>query len=145
MKPQADPSVPKTCWVLSRVADGTTVPMASKFSVVTKSPLTRTWGDANTGGWFGHEVKAAGYDALFFSGISPEPVYLWVHDGKAEIRSAARLWGKDTFETEDLLHGELGDKRARIVRIGPSGERLSLISSVVSDRGGWQADRAWGR
>ncbi|MFC1932576.1 aldehyde ferredoxin oxidoreductase N-terminal domain-containing protein [Chloroflexota bacterium] len=85
-----------------------------------KSPLTRGWGDANSGGYFGAHMKFAGYDAVFFIGISEKPVYLFINNGKAELRDAAHLWGKDTRQTEDILKSELG-KDVEVACIGQSG------------------------
>jgi aldehyde:ferredoxin oxidoreductase len=87
---------------------GTAVPFCGRFTVVAKSPLTDTWGDANSGGDFGPYLKFAGYDAVFFSGASEKPVYLLIDEGKAELRDAQFIWGKDTHDTEDLLKGEHG-------------------------------------
>ncbi len=106
----------------------------SRYTVVGKSPLTGGWGDANSGGFFGPYLKFAGYDAVFFAGISPKPVYLFIDDGKAELRDADGIWGKDTNQTEDLLKKELGNK-VRITSIGPAGENQSLISCVMNDKG----------
>jgi aldehyde:ferredoxin oxidoreductase len=106
----------------------------SRYTVMAKSPLTGTWGDANSGGEFGPYLKFAGCDAVFFTGISPEPVYLFINDGKAELRSAGHLWGKDTHETEDMLRSELGGE-VRVACIGPAGEVRSLLSSIITDKG----------
>ncbi len=106
----------------------------SRYVVMGKSPLTGTWGDANSGGGFGPYLKFAGYDAIFFTGISPKPVYLSIKDGKAELRDAAHLWGRDTNETEDLLKSELGEE-VRVACIGPAGEKLYLISCIIHDKG----------
>lgn len=114
---------------------GTATPMASKFSVVAKSPLTGSWGDANSGGLFGADLKTAGLDGVFFTGVSPKPVYLLIRDGKVELRDAAHLWGEETGETERVLRREVGEKKLRIASIGPSGELCSLISSVIVDGG----------
>jgi len=113
---------------------GTPALTGTRFVVVSKSPLTDTWGDANSGGRFGTVLKSAGYDAVFFSGISEKPVYLFIKDGRAELRDAGRLWGKGSVETEAWLQAELG-KEASIACIGPGGENLSLISGVVNDEG----------
>lgn len=113
---------------------GTPALFGSRYAVVGKSPLTGTWGDANSGGDFGPHLKFAGYDAVFFTGISPDPVYLLIDDGKAVLRKADQLWGKDTWETESLLQAEFG-KESRVACIGPSGESLSLISCVITDKG----------
>ena len=82
----------------------------TRYTIVGKSPLTGTWGDANSGGDFGPNLKFAGYDAIFFKGISDKPVYLFIEDGHAELKDAAHLWGKDTFETDDIIMGELGEE-----------------------------------
>lgn len=114
---------------------GTGIPFSGRYIVVGKSPLTGTWGDANSGGFFGPELKRTGYDAIFFKGISKKPVYLWVYDRKIEIRDACHLWGKDTAETEDAIKQEMEDSKIAIASIGPAGEKLSLISGVMTDRG----------
>ncbi len=113
---------------------GTPALSGTRFTVVGKSPLTGGWGDANSGGYFGAYLKFAGYDAVFFTGISEKPVYLFINNGKAELRDAANLWGKDTYETEDTLKSELG-KDVEVSCIGQSGENLSLISAIISHRG----------
>jgi len=114
---------------------GTAAPSSSRLTLVSKSPLTGGWGDASVGGYIGFELKRAGYDGILFYGISPKPVYLLIHQGKAELRDASHLWGKDTIETEEILRKEVGDRRLRVACIGPAGEKLSLISSVVTERG----------
>ena len=136
MKPGVDPLGPDNILgFMTGPLSGTTAPMSSRHTIVTKSPLTGTWGDANSGGLFSSALKAAGYDAVFFSGISPKPVYLLIHNGKVELRDAGHLWGKDTHETEEAIQQEMGDKGLKIASIGSAGERLSLIASVVADRG----------
>jgi aldehyde:ferredoxin oxidoreductase len=102
--------------------------------VVGKSPLTGGWGDANSGGYFGSYLKFSGFDAVFFTGISPKPVYLLLDNGRAEIKDAANLWGKDTYETEDTLMAEYGST-SRVACIGPSGEKVSLIAGIMTDHG----------
>ncbi|HGJ66856.1 TPA: aldehyde ferredoxin oxidoreductase, partial [bacterium] len=113
---------------------GTPAVIGSRYVVVCKSPLTGTWGDANSGGDFGPYLKFAGYDGVFFTGISEKPVYLVLDNGKAELKDADWLWGKDTNETDDLLKEKYG-KDSRSACIGPSGEKLSLISCVINDKG----------
>src|SRR3990172_3724088 len=85
----------------------------NRFVVVCKSPLTDTWGDANCGGTFGPHLKFAGYDGILVSGAAARPVCLCIEDGKAELRDAAALWGKDTNETEDILKETLGERKGR--------------------------------
>lgn len=113
---------------------GTPALVGSRYVVVGKSPLTGTWGDANSGGYFGPALKFAGYDGVFFTGISEKPVYLLIDSGKPELIDAESLWGKDTNETEDLLQKKHGNK-TRVACIGPSGEDLSLISCIINDKG----------
>ena len=113
---------------------GTGVPTGSRYMVVGKSPLTGGWGDANSGGYFGSYLKFSGFDAVFFTGISPKPVYLLLDNGRVEIKDAANLWGKDTYETEDTLMAEYGST-SRVACIGPSGEKVSLIAGIMTDHG----------
>jgi aldehyde:ferredoxin oxidoreductase len=113
---------------------GTPATMGCRYTAVAKSPLTGGWGDANAGGYFGPHLKFAGYDGVFLTGVSAEPVYLFIDNGKAELRDASHLWGKDTYETEDTLQAELG-KGAQIACIGPAGEKHSLISCITGARG----------
>jgi aldehyde:ferredoxin oxidoreductase len=114
---------------------GTPAPGSGRHMLVTKSPLTGTWAESNSGGAFGPELKTSGYDGVFFSGISPKPVYLLIRDGSAELRDASGIWGKDAYETQDFLLETLNDAEIKISCIGPSGEALSLLAGVVSERG----------
>ncbi len=113
---------------------GTLAISGTRFTAFGKSPLTGCWGDANSGGYFGAYIKFAGYDGVLFSGISEKPVYLYINDGRAELRDASHLWGKDTYDTDDILKAEAG-KDAAVACIGPSGEKLALISSIVHNKG----------
>jgi aldehyde:ferredoxin oxidoreductase len=113
---------------------GSGAPTGTRWTVVTKSPLTGTWGDANAGGWFGQRLKASGYDAVFFRGVSPHPVYLMINDGEVSLHNAEELWGRDTFDTEERLKAKHGND-VHVACIGPAGERLSLISGIVHARG----------
>jgi len=117
--------------ILSGPFTGTPALAGTKHTVVGKSPLTGGWGDANSGGYFGAFLKYAGYDGVFFNGISAKPVYLFVNNGKAELRDAAHIWGKDTRQTEEILKSELG-KDVEVACIGPSGENHSLIAAVFN-------------
>jgi aldehyde:ferredoxin oxidoreductase len=113
---------------------GTPAIEGNRFTVVCRSPLTLTWGDANCGGTFGPHLKFAGFDGILFSGIAERPVYLHIEEGRAELLDASDLWGRDTAETEDLLKARHG-REAQVACIGPSGERLVLIAGIVNDRG----------
>jgi aldehyde:ferredoxin oxidoreductase len=114
---------------------GTVAPGSGRHMLVTKSPLTGTWAESNSGGAFGPELKTAGYDAVFFSGISSKPVYLLIKDGVAELKDASELWGKDAYETQDMLQHIYQDPRIKIACIGPAGESMSLLAGIVSERG----------
>jgi len=129
----ADPLGPDNIFgVVTGPLTGSTTCWGNRYAVMAKSPLTGAWGDANCGGEFGPFLKFAGYDAVFFSGVSEKPVYLLCKDGTAELRDAASIWGKDTRRTEALLKSELGDG-LRIAGIGPAGEKLALLASVMTD------------
>ena len=115
---------------------GTPCVTANRWVAVCKSPLTNGWGDANCGGDFGPFLKKAGYDGLLFYGSGDHPVYLWIDEGKAELRDASHLWGKDTNETEDIIKEEHGDKRhIKVASIGQAGENLSRFAAIINDYG----------
>lgn len=115
---------------------GTATPTGGRYMAVTKSPLTGTIASSNSGGYFGAELKFAGWDAIILEGKASAPVYLNIIDGKVEILDAAPLWGKVLSATTDTLEKAHGDK-ARILAIGPAGERLSLLAAIMNDR--WRA------
>lgn len=115
------------------VITGAPIPGTSRFSVVAKSPLTGGYGEAEAGGYWGPELKFAGFDAIIIEGKASKPVYLWVHDGEAEIRDATHLWGKVTGDAQDIIRQELGDERVRVAIIGPAGENLVRYSCIVND------------
>lgn len=134
-KPGVDPLGPEN--ILGMVTGpltGTAASTGTRFTVVCKSPLTGGWGDANSGGIFGPTLKFAGFDGVFFIGMSEKPVYLFIDNGRAELRDAGHLWGKDTYETESTLRNELG-KGTEVICIGPSGEDQSLISCIITEKG----------
>ena len=114
---------------------GTQTPTGGRYMAVCKSPLTGGWGDANSGGYFGSELKSAGWDAIFVSGIAASPQYLVVTQEGLELKDAAHVWGRDTVDTEDALRKDLGISKLRVACIGPASERLSLISGIVNDKG----------
>ncbi len=135
MKPKADALGPDSIFGLTTgPLTGTPIPTGARYTAVGKSPLTGGWGDANSGGFFGPYLKFSGYDAVFFTGISSKPVYVLIDNGKAEIKDAAYLWGKDAYETEETLEAEYG-KDARVCCIGQAGEKKSYIASVMTDKG----------
>lgn len=112
---------------------GTGATMSGRYTVVCKSPVTQRWNDSNSGGYFGPELKKAGYDAVFIHGVAEMPVYIWIHDGKVEIRDAAQLWGKSIKETEARLRAELGEPRMQSAAIGRAGENRSYMATIMND------------
>ena len=108
---------------------GTLAP-AMRGCVVTKSPLTGTFADSYFGGHFAQEIRFCGYDGIIIAGAASEPVYLWVDDGKVEIRPAGEVWGLDTFATVEKIRGELGDNSVKTACIGPAGEKMVSFALI---------------
>ncbi len=115
------------------VVTGAPVAGGGRNSIGAKSPLTNAYGDAEVGGYWGAEFKQAGYDAIIIEGKSESPVYLWIEDGKAEIRDAKHLWGKTTAECQRLIREELGDKNIRVAQIGIAGENQVRYACILND------------
>lgn len=135
IKPGSDPLGPgNILGFVTGPLTGSPAPTGTRWMMVGRSPLTGGWGDANGSGYIGPAVKRAGYDAIFFTGIAPEPVYLFLNDGQAELRSAKHLWGRDCYEIEDWVKTELGED-VEAACIGPAGEKLSRIAGVVHFKG----------
>jgi len=114
---------------------GTIVPCtASKFGVFAKSPATGLLGESYSTGQWGAELRMAGYDVIIITGKSPKPVYIWIDDGTVQIRNASHIWGKSTWEAEDLIRGELGDQNIRVSACGQAGENLNRLACLINDR-----------
>jgi len=129
-----DPLSPENILIFSTsVICGTLCGGASRFTVAAKSPLTGGFGEAEAGGWWGPELKFAGYDAIIIKGAAKHPVYLWIHDEKAEIRDAKSLWGMVSGEAQLAIRKELADDRVKIAMIGPGGEHLVKYACVIND------------
>ncbi|MCD4791523.1 MAG: aldehyde ferredoxin oxidoreductase family protein [Bacteroidales bacterium] len=112
---------------------GINAPTTSRFSVVTKSPLTGTVGGCSSGGHFGNDLKSTGYDVLLVEGISDKPCYLYITDNKVEIRDASELWGRNTHETTDILLAET-DTDAGVACIGPAGENKLRVAAIMNEK-----------
>ena len=104
----------------------------SRMCANARSPLTDGIGDAQCGGFFPAEMKFAGYDGIVVTGRAEQPVYLWLHDGEAELRAAGQLWGKPTTEVDALLKSELNDARIEVAQCGPAGEKLSKLACIIN-------------
>ncbi|TFG04068.1 MAG: hypothetical protein EU539_11635 [Promethearchaeota archaeon] len=119
---------------------GTPVPFCGRHFLMAKSPLTDIIGESSAGGFFGKELKSAGFDHVIIKGKSEKPVFLWISDGKAELKDATDLWGKGIYETEDQIKKMLSDDKIKIASIGPAGENLVKYASIMSE-----GDHAAGR
>lgn len=133
LDPRVDPLAPENVLVFAvGPLTGTNAPTAGRFSVVTKSPLTGTIFDANSGGFWGPDFKACGLDALIVTGAADRPVYLDLGPNGIEIRDAADLWGLDVHQTTDRLRERHG-KTAKVATIGPAGENLVRMAAIMND------------
>ena len=133
VKPHVGPLDPENIVVFGTgPLTGTLAPISGRLEIDSKNYVTGGVGSSNVGGHFGAEMKYAGFDFIIVQGKAAKPVYIWAADGKAEIRDAAYLWGKTTWETEDLLMQE--DKRTRVVCIGPAGENLVKAACLIVNR-----------
>lgn len=122
----------------------TGVPIAgqSRMTAVARSPLTDAVGDSQCGGFWPAELKFAGFDALVIRGRAEKPVYLWVHDGQAELRDAVHLWGRVTHEAEAAIKAELGDAKVEVLQVGPAGEQGVPARARLGELSlGWVANR----
>ena len=108
-------------------------PGSGRNSVGAKSPLSGGYGESEVGGFWGAELKKSGYDALIVEGKADQPVYLWINEGRPEIRDAQHIWGLDVADTEKAIRAELREARVRTAVIGPAGERLVRYACVCND------------
>jgi aldehyde:ferredoxin oxidoreductase len=130
----ADPLGPENLLIfMTGPLTGTSSGSASRYSVVSKSPLTGVWGQANSGGSFGPALKRSGFDGIIFEGISPQPVYLEIVNGEAELRPAEHLWGMTVPETEDFLQGN-GGYKFTFASIGPGGENIVRYAAIMNNK-----------
>jgi aldehyde:ferredoxin oxidoreductase len=111
---------------------GTSVPLSGRHAVVSRSPLTQIFGESDVGGTWGAHLKKAGFDGIIITGKSSKPIYIWINDGKVEIRDASHLWGKDTYEIDPILKTETHEK-AVVSAIGQAGENQVLIANIMTD------------
>jgi len=134
LKAGVDPLGPENKLVFaSGVVTGVPVGGCGRNSVGGKSPLTGAYGDAEVGGYWGAELKQAGYDAIIVDGRAESPVYLWIKDGEVEIRDASHLWGKTTAETQEIIRSDVGEPLARTAIIGQAGEKLVRYACILND------------
>jgi aldehyde:ferredoxin oxidoreductase len=135
LKPGVDPLGPENILgICPGLFTGTATPFSGRYMVCGKSPLTGGWGNANSGGTFGPEIKKVGLDAIFFEGKAEKPTYLFIDGKEIQLLDASELGGKDGIETEKVIE-KIHGPRVKVACIGPAGENLSLISGVINDSG----------
>jgi len=114
---------------------GTTRPASGRYSICAISPLTNIWGESTSGGFFCIALRNSGYDAIVFTGKSKEPVYVYIENSEFHFKDAAKLWGKDTYKTQDLIKSELNSDKVKIACCGIAGENLVRYACVINDEG----------
>lgn len=134
LKPGTDALAPENPLIFSMgPLTGTAMPSSGRTDVTALSPLSNLRAKSNFGGYWGPEAKYAGFDHIVITGKAEKPSYLWIKDGRVEIRSAEHIWGKDTFETQLMIQQELNDPEIKVVCIGPAGERMVRFASLITD------------
>jgi len=134
LEPRTDPLGPDNKLIFAcGPVTGAPISGSGRNSVGAKSPLTGAYGEAEVGGFWGAELKQAGFDAIIVEGKASSPVYLWIHDQKVEIRDASRLWGLEIKKSQETIRSELSDNRVKVAQIGLGGEKLVRYASVVND------------
>jgi aldehyde:ferredoxin oxidoreductase len=135
--PDTDPLGPEnTLMFMTGPLVGTRAPSCGRHEVCALSPLTGIWGESNSGGFWGAELRFSGYDGIVIRGRSEKPVWLSIVEGQPPaLHDAAGLWGLDTYETQQRLRDELDDQKVRVASIGPAGENLVLYAAIMNDHG----------
>jgi aldehyde:ferredoxin oxidoreductase len=133
---ELDPLSPKAPLLfLTGPLTGTAGPAVGRFVVCGKSPATGLWAESNCGGFWGPELRFAGYAGLWITGRADKPVYLWIRDGQVELRQAGHLWGLDTYQVQTAIKQELDQPAARVAAIGLAGQNQVLFASIACDHG----------
>lgn len=129
-----DPLGPENLLIFaSNVLSGAPIAGMTRYTVAAKSPLTGAYGEAEAGGFWGPELKFAGFDAVVIKGKAAKPSYLYIHDGKVELRSAEKIWGLETGPAQEKIREELKERRVRVAIIGPAGENLVRYACVLNE------------
>ena len=143
--PRIDPFSPENILVLATgVMTGSPLPAACRFTAVGKSPLTGTAGESEAAGFFGPELKMAGFDAIVFRGKADRPVYLWVTEGKAEIKDASHLAKEGSREVEDAIREEMGSNKIRVAQTGLAGMNLVRFANITNNLGHFNGRNGFG-
>jgi len=131
LEPKTDPLGPENVLLIGAgLLCGIPCLGSGRCDIAAKSPLTGAVGDSNVGGFFGPELRLAGYDHLVISGRAEKPVYLWINDGEIQIKDASHLWGRDTFDTQTGIRSDLGDEEVKSLVIGVAGENLVRFANI---------------
>ncbi len=132
--PKVDPlsAENKLIWATGPLT-GTMASTGGRYTVITKGPLTGAIACSNSGGYWGAELKMAGWDMVIVEGKSAKPVYLYINDDVAELRDASHLWGQTVWKTEEVLKTQLQDPLVRVSSIGQAGENQVLYAAIVND------------
>ena len=134
LPPHTEPLDPENILIFANgLLTGAPFSTATRFTAVARSPLTRGFGEAEAGGYWGPELKMAGWEAIIVTGRAAQPVYLWIHNDQAEIRDAVHLWGREPEEAQTKIREELGDKLIRVLQIGIGGENLVRFAGMTND------------
>lgn len=134
MPAHVDPFAPENLLVFAcGLLTGAPVSTATRYIVSARSPLTGAYGESEAGGFWGPELKMAGYEAILVTGRAPQPVYLWIHDDQVEIRPAEHLWGRTTADVQQAIRSELGDERIRVLQTGIAGENRVRFAGITND------------
>jgi aldehyde:ferredoxin oxidoreductase len=135
---ECDPLSPENKIVVAvSIITGAPIPGSSRFTVAAKSPLTEGYGDSEAGGFFGPELKFAGYDAIIIEGKAEKPSYLYITNDTVEIRSAAAIWGKETSKAQSCIREEHSDSKIRVLQTGPAGEKMVRFAALTNDLKHW--------
>jgi len=133
LQPGVDPLGPDNILVfMTSVINGLSLSGTNRYTAAAKSPLTGGYGESEAGGWWGPELRAAGWDGVVVHGKADTPTYLWIKDDRIEFRDAGAYWGQLSGEVQDGLEAELGDKRIRVLQCGVSGERGVRFAAIVN-------------
>jgi aldehyde:ferredoxin oxidoreductase len=134
LEPKIDPLSPDNLLIFAcGPVTGAPISGSGRNSVGAKSPLTCAYGEAEAGGYWGAELKRAGFDAIVFEGKASEPVFLWVNDQQVELRDASSIWGLEIRKSQKNIRSMLEDKRVKVAQIGPGGEKLVRYACVIND------------
>lgn len=136
INPDTDPLGPSNPLLyLTGPMVGTSMPSAGRCTVSARSPLTGLWGESNTGGFIGPELRFAGFDGVWISGRSEKPCWISIVDGAVEFHDATTLWGQDSYQTQESIRGLLSDPKVRVSCIGQAGENLVKMAAIMNDHG----------